>query len=119
MKFQKDLVAFATTSATAATAEFTTTAAAAAAGRTIFTRTGHVDRQGATVNFLAVQAFDGFLGFIGAELMVTKPKPRGRLVMRSIIRLVSVTEPNAANASLRSFSVVLKERFPTNNLLLM
>src|SRR5260221_237790 len=54
-----------------------------------------------------------------AEAMVTKPKPRGRLVMRSIIRLVSVTVPNCANASWRSFSVVLKERFPTNNLLLM
>jgi len=39
-----------------------------------------------------------------ALLMVTKPKPRGRLVMRSIIRLVSVTVPCAANASFRSTS---------------
>ncbi len=53
------------------------------------------------------------------EFMVTKPKPRGRPVVRSIIRLVSTTVPCAAKASCRSFSVVSKERFPTNNLLLM
>ena len=52
-------------------------------------------------------------------LMVTKPKPRGRPVSRSIIMLVSVTVPCAANASCKSFSVVSKERFPTNNLLLI
>jgi hypothetical protein len=32
---------------------------------------------------------------------------------------VSTTVPQAANASWRSFSVVLKERFPTNNFVLM
>ena len=51
--------------------------------------------------------------------MVTKPNPRARPVSRSIIRLVSTTVPYAAKASWRSFSVVLKERFPTNNFVLM
>ena len=48
-------------------------------------------------------------------LMVTKAKPRGRPLARSIIRLASTTVPWAAKASCRSFSVVLNERFPTNN----
>src|ERR1017187_4792513 len=48
-----------------------------------------------------------------------KAKPRKRPVIRSIIRLASTTEPWAAKASCKSFSVVLKERFPTNNLLLI
>src|SRR5689334_24232566 len=52
-------------------------------------------------------------------LIVTKPNPRARPVARSIIKFASVTVPKAANAASRSFSVVLKERFPTNNLLLM
>src|SRR5881409_3430494 len=44
--------------------------------------------------------------------MVTKAKPRGRPLMRSTMRLASTTVPWAANASWRSFSVVLYERFP-------
>ena len=51
--------------------------------------------------------------------MVTKANPRGLPVTRSIIKLASTTVPWAANASCRSFSVVLKERFPTNNFSLM
>jgi hypothetical protein len=35
------------------------------------------------------------------------------------MRLASTTVPWAANASCRSFSVVLKERFPTNNFVLI
>src|SRR5205085_10383382 len=45
--------------------------------------------------------------------------PRGRPVARSIIRLASTTDPCAAKASCRSFSVMSKERFPTNNFVLM
>ena len=56
-----NLVALATTAATAATAATAT----AAAGRTIFTRTRDVDRQGATINFFAVQAVNRLLGFFG------------------------------------------------------
>src|SRR5512133_2721353 len=52
-------------------------------------------------------------------LIVTKPNPRGRPVARSIMRLASTTVPCAANASCRSFSVMLKERFPTNSLALI
>ena len=46
-------------------------------------------------------------------------KARGWPVVRSVTRLASTTVPNAANASCRSFSVTLKSRFPTNNLVLM
>ena len=53
------------------------------------------------------------------ELMVTKAKPRGRPVVRSVTRLASTTVPWAAKASWRSFSVTLKSRFPTNNLVLI
>jgi hypothetical protein len=52
-------------------------------------------------------------------LIVTKPNPRGRPVARSIIKLASTTVPCAANASCRSFSVMLKLRFPTNNFALI
>ena len=48
---------------TATTTVFTTTATSAA--RTFFARLGDVDREGATVNFLAVQGRDGLLGFFG------------------------------------------------------
>src|SRR5437763_13872447 len=51
--------------------------------------------------------------------MVTKAKPFERPLIRSVIRLTSVTEPQPANRSCSSFSVVLNERFPTNNLLLI
>jgi len=51
--------------------------------------------------------------------IVTKAKPRERPLIRSIMMLASTTVPCAANASCRSFSVVLKERFPTNSLLLI
>src|SRR5580704_5261859 len=51
--------------------------------------------------------------------MVTNANPLERPLMRSIIRLASTTVPWAPKASCRSFSVVLKERFPTNNLLLI
>src|SRR5665213_2354877 len=59
-----NLVAFATTAAATATAEFTATAAAAAGGA-FFARAGDVDRQRATVHVLAVHAFDGLLGLFG------------------------------------------------------
>jgi len=51
-----------TTVAAATAAVFTTTAAAAGA---LFTRLGHIDRQGPAVHFLAVQAVNGLLGFFG------------------------------------------------------
>src|SRR5262249_20349245 len=54
-----------------------------------------------------------------AVLIVTKPNPRGRPVARSIIKLASTTVPWAANASCRSFSVMSKERFPTNSFVLI
>ena len=72
--FGSALVAILTTTATtaAATAVFTTgaspttaTAAATATTRTFFTRAGDVDREGATVHFLAVQGFNGSLRLIG------------------------------------------------------
>jgi two-component system chemotaxis response regulator CheB len=49
----------------------------------------------------------------GAVAIVTKPKPRERLVARSIMMTVSVTVPNSAKASSRLVSLVSKERFPT------
>jgi len=49
------------TAATTATAAATATTAATTAGRTLFTRTGDIDSQGTTVDFFAVEAFDGFL----------------------------------------------------------
>ncbi len=56
--------------ATTATAVFTTRATVATtattAGWTFFTRTCYVDRQGATVEFLAVQGINGLLRFFGA-----------------------------------------------------
>jgi len=58
------------TAATAAAAAVfttrTTAATAAAASRTLFARTGHVDREGATVELLTVQRVNGLLRFIGA-----------------------------------------------------
>ena len=51
--------------------------------------------------------------------IVTKAKPRERPLVRSIMRLASTTVPWAANASCKSFSVVLKERFPTNSFVLI
>ena len=71
------LVATATATAAATTAAISTTtavfttrstatAAAPAAGRTIFTRTSHVDRKGATVELVTVQSVNGFLRFVGA-----------------------------------------------------
>src|SRR5476651_1820959 len=53
-----------------------------------------------------------------ALLMVTKPKPRGRLVSRSMMRLVSETVPYFEKRLFRSCSVVWKERFPTYNFIL-
>src|SRR5476651_657737 len=53
-----------------------------------------------------------------ALLMVTKPKPRGRLVSRSMMRLVSETVPYLEKRAFRSCSVVWKERFPTYNFIL-
>ena len=88
----------------------------ATTGCAFFARAGDVDGEGAAAHILAVHAGDGLLR-LGIELMVTKAKPRERLVMRSITMLVFVTLPNAAKASCRSFSVVSKERFPTNSLL--
>src|ERR1041384_2064346 len=68
-------------------------------------------RPPSSLPFRAAMAFWASSG----EPIVTKANPRGRPVARSIMRLVSTTLPWAANASCRSFSVVLKERFPTNN----
>src|ERR1022692_585364 len=56
---------FTTTATTATTAVFTTTTAAAAAGGALFARLGHVNREGATANFLAVQSGNGLLRFFG------------------------------------------------------
>src|SRR5271170_7226386 len=53
-----------------------------------------------------------------ALLMVTKAKPRGRLVSRSMMRLVSETVPYLEKRLFRSCSVVWKERFPTYNFIL-
>ena len=69
----KGLITVATTAAAAAAAAvtaaaaavFTTTAAATAAGRTFFTGLGHVDSEGASIDGLAVHAFDRLLGFFG------------------------------------------------------
>src|SRR5438876_11342581 len=47
--------------------------------------------------------------------IVTKPKPFERPVSRSVMMLTASTVPQCAKASLTSFSVVEKERFPTNN----
>ena len=47
--------------------------------------------------------------------IVTKPKPFERPVSRSVMMLTASTVPQCAKASLTSFSVVWKERFPTNN----
>src|ERR1039457_248550 len=63
-----NLVATASATATAAPAApavFTTTTAAAAAGGALFARLGHVNREGATANFLAVQSGNGLLRFFG------------------------------------------------------
>src|SRR5437667_3231358 len=45
--------------------------------------------------------------------IATKPKPLDRPVSRSVMILADSTSPNCANKSVRSFSVVWKERFPT------
>src|ERR1700694_3688760 len=50
------------------------------------------------------------------DSMVTNPKPRGRPLNLSMMRSTSITAPCAAKRSWSWFSVVLKERFPTNNL---
>ena len=47
--------------------------------------------------------------------IVTKPKPFERPVSRSVMMVTASTAPQCAKASLTSFSVVWKERFPTNN----
>src|SRR5207244_214075 len=47
--------------------------------------------------------------------IVTKPKPFERPVSRSVIMLTASTTPHFEKASVTSFSVVWKERFPTNN----
>lgn len=51
--------------------------------------------------------------------MVTKPNPRERPLVRSVIRLTSVTGPNVEKRSWRSFSVVSNGRFPTYNFVFM
>ena len=56
-----DLVTTATTAAAAAT---TATATAAAAAATIFTRTGNIHSQAATIKIFTVQAFDSRVGFV-------------------------------------------------------
>ena len=62
----------ATAVTTAAAAVFTTTAAAAA--RALFARLGDVDGKGAAIHFLAVQGFNGFVGFLdGTHGDKTKP----------------------------------------------
>ena len=57
-----------TAAAAITTAAFTTRTAvttAAAAGRTIFFRTGDIDREGAAVKLRAGQGFNGFLRLFG------------------------------------------------------
>jgi hypothetical protein len=49
--------------------------------------------------------------------IVTNPKPFERPVSRSVMMLTASTAPQCAKASVISFSVVWKERFPTNNFL--
>src|SRR5581483_6694221 len=51
-----------------------------------------------------------------SELMVTNAKPRDLPVNLSCIRVTSCTVPACAKSSCSSFSVVLKERLPTYNL---
>jgi hypothetical protein len=72
-------VTTATTTAAAATAAVTTATAAATAAGTFFTRTSHVYREGATVDFFAVQRLDGLLGLVrGAHRDKTKPTRTAR-----------------------------------------
>src|SRR5436190_11851129 len=61
------LVTVATAAAAAATTAATVTAATtvATAAGTLFTRTGHVDRDRASADVLAVQRVDRLLGFVG------------------------------------------------------
>ena len=54
-----------------------------------------------------------------SEDIVTNAKPRERPVVRSSIRLQSVTVPQVAHASSMAPSVVVQARLPTNNLLFM
>src|ERR1041385_5725624 len=51
--------------------------------------------------------------------IVAKAKPRARPVSRSITTLISLTGPCWPSRSRRSVSVVLKDRFPTYNLVLI
>ncbi len=46
-----------------ATAVFTATTTTTTASSALFTRLGDVDRKGAAIQFLAIQAVNGFLGF--------------------------------------------------------
>src|SRR5215475_12733096 len=50
------------------------------------------------------------------EPISTKAKPRERPVARSCMMLTAMTEPACAKWSCRSFSVVVKGRFPTKSL---
>src|SRR5688572_18235990 len=50
--------------ATATAAAVFTTATATAAARAFFARLGHVDSEGASVDFLAVHGFNGLVGFL-------------------------------------------------------
>ena len=109
-------IATTTTATTATATEVAAWTAVTAATRTLFFRAGDVDRQLALAERCAVQGCNRLLASSGVDI-VTNAKPRERPLIRSIMRLTSTTVPWAANASCRSFSVVLKERFPTNNLL--
>ena len=91
------------------------TAAAAtttATRATVIARTRFVDGQVASGKGLAVGG--SMAALPSASLpMVTKAKPRERPVARSVMRATSETVPYWLKRSSRSFSVVLKERFPT------
>ena len=111
-------VAIATTATVSAAATAPVALPAAATPRAFFSRTRDVDVQGPSAQVLAIQRFNGLLCLLGC-IIVTKANPRGRPVVRSVTRLASTTVPCAAKASCSSFSVTLKSRFPTNNLVLM
>ena len=58
--------------------------------------------------------FDGFVGFLAAEHF--NKGEAARLASEfAVIKFTETTEPALANKSCRSFSIVLKERFPTGS----
>src|SRR5262245_59724022 len=68
----------------------------------------HERRPLSSVPFSCAIAFSALSSFIA-----TKPNPLERPVSRSVMIVADSTSPNCANRSLRSLSVVWKDRFPT------